>query len=157
MRDQSARLVTNIFPEFSKAIEEILRKSIQSGDRDHIQFALDLLGQYEGDLSIHPICKDIVNLLPLEDDLLTPLQIVLWNTGVLAGEFGHVFSLKEKRTTMEEWLSDDREKVRLFARDVIYDYEKEITSEQQRAENDSEMRKLRYEELENGASDAPAT
>jgi hypothetical protein len=67
---------------------------------------------------------------------------------VVAGEFGLVEAYRTRKVQIETWLSDPRPQVRRFAERFIRRLEQSIAAEQRRAEEDKELRRLRYEDPE---------
>jgi hypothetical protein len=67
---------------------------------------------------------------------------------VVAGEFGLVEAYRTRKVQIETRLSDPRPQVRRFAERFIRRLEQSIAAEQRRAEEDKELRRLRYEDPE---------
>lgn len=79
-----------------------------------------------------------------EEEILAAIHIVLDETGVLTGEFGHVEAYRLKKIEIEKWLKHPSAKVAAFAQSHILTLEKQISAEQRRAEEDVEMRKREW-------------
>ena len=144
---RGGQVLSNTFPILPPEFECILRRLVDGRDRDDLELVVSILRTYEGKPFIIDLCKEIVAILPPEDTLLNEIEIALtYTTGIVTGEFGFVESYKRKKTEIENWLSDPRENVQLFARSLILSMDRQIASEQRRAEEDLEMRKREYGE-----------
>jgi hypothetical protein len=65
---------------------------------------------------------------------------------MVRGEFGLVDLYISRRSAIETWLADPREKVRAFAAGLIRDLDRWIAAEQRSAEGSIAMRRLEYDE-----------
>jgi hypothetical protein len=75
------------------------------------------------------------------------------STGVVAGEFGFVHALREKKRVVETWLSDSRPRVAQFAERYIPRLDTRIASHQREAVQRREMRRRDYERDDDDESD----
>jgi hypothetical protein len=74
--------------------------------------------------------------------------------GVVSGEFGRVELYAERKTAMQAWLEDPRDRVRTFAEGYIRDLDRRIDEEQRFVEASIAIRKLDYgEELDGEAGE----
>jgi ppGpp synthetase/RelA/SpoT-type nucleotidyltranferase len=142
---RGGRFLANIFPAFTAEYENVLAK-ITEGSSANLEFIVHTLRSYNGQTFTHDLTKSVIAALPTDDPLLRQLALALDSTGVLRGEFGLVEAYRQKNADMETWLSDDRERVRDFAKRHIYVLEQQIAGEQRRSEEDLEFRKRSYPE-----------
>ena len=88
--------------------------------------------------------------LAADDALLSEVEIVLQNTGVVSGEFGMVQAYQSKKQEMAGWLDDPDAKVRAFAESYLRLLDRQIAAEQRRSEESIEMRKRMYGDPDSG-------
>ena len=86
------------------------------------------------------------------DALLSDVEIVLQNTGVVSGEFGMVQAYQSKKQEMAGWLDDPDAKVRAFAESYLRLLDRQIAAEQRRSEESIEMRKRMYGDPDEAAA-----
>ena len=141
-----ARLLSNIFPGFSEKFEAELLKLLQRGGDRNYEFVLAILRNYEGQLFIHRLSKEIVKSLPADSPFLTEVAIALELTGVVSGEFGMADACEQKRQEVLDWLDDPDVRVQEFAKRYIEDLERMRDAERKRAEEEMVLRKFRYGE-----------
>lgn len=141
------KLINNIFPHFPKELEGKLAKLVKTGQERNIRIVVAILHNYDGKPVINNICKQIVAILPEDSNLLSQIEKILQNTGVLKGEFGRVNALKQKIADISSWLKERNKKVKTFAKKYILGLEKQIINEQRRAEEDIESRKHQFGNL----------
>lgn len=141
---RGARLLRNIFPDFSQEFQKTLLDAAQSGEERDLHFVMAILRNYDGNPVIQNLCKEIVKLLPDDDSLSNELCIILQSTGVVSGEYGFVKAYKKKINEIQPWLEDENSKVQEFAQNYIARLEKRIEYEQKRADEDITLRKHRY-------------
>ncbi len=139
-----ARLVSNIFPTFSKALETELMRLLESDDRQDILYILAILRNYDGEESLHNICKALVDKLPENDELLNSIGIVIESAGVVHGDFGYVEAQEQRKGYLEKWLADPRPKVKKFASELITNLEGFITKQRQKTEEEILLSKHKY-------------
>lgn len=142
-----ARLLQIIFPTFPKPFQVRLIELIKTNKRENIEFVLAILRNFEGQDFLHEVCKELVKELK-DDDLLNVVRTILQSTGVVTGEYGFSDAYKEKKKKLESWLNDEDEKVRKFAENFITDLEKLIEAEKTRVEEETELMKHRYGNIE---------
>ena len=123
-----------------------------SSNRDDIEFVLQVLSSYHGEVSLNETCKAIVRALGADDALLSDVEIVLQNTGVVSGEFGMVQAYQSKKQEMAGWLDDPDAKVRAFAESYLRLLDRQIAAEQRRSEESIEMRKRMYGDPDEAAA-----
>ena len=141
-----ARLLTNIFPNFSDKFEAELLKLVQQGGDRNYEFVLAILRNYRGQPFIHRLSKEIVKSIPPDSAFLTDVAIALETTGVVSGEFGLADAYDRKRQEVLDWVEDPDARVQEFARRYLDDLEKMRDAERKRAEEDIALQKFRYGE-----------
>lgn len=141
---RGGQLLSNVFPNFPPEFARILESLIEGHDRADLELVVKILRNYEGKAFIYDLSKEIVALLPPEDPLLNEIEVALDSTGVVSGEFGLVEAYKRKKTELEPWLSDPRERVQSFARRHLLSLDRQIAAEQRRSEEELELRKREY-------------
>lgn len=87
-------------------------------------------------------------MLTADDALIGLVEIVLESMGTTSGEFGRVIGLKQKRSEIAEWMSDEREAVRRFSDLFVRRLDSTIAAEQRRSEESLALRKLEYEPVD---------
>jgi len=140
---RGGRFLLNVFPALTEGYEQSLMQ-MATGSREDMDFVIDALTGYNGDVSTHELSKRIVDRLSTDDPLLDKLTLALERTGTVHGEFGHVVAYRGKIADMQPWLDDARDRVQDFARRYIYSLEQELAAEQRRSEEDLEFRKRSY-------------
>lgn len=143
---KSARLVANIFPNLPEDVIKQLIEYASSRDRAAQDFVIDVMSNYDGADVAFTVLKEMVAVLPAEDNLLRGVRAALGETGVMHGEFGYRDAIVAERERLRSWLADEREPVLLFAKAHINSLENAIAAAQQDAESDIAMRKLEYGE-----------
>ncbi len=143
-KEYSARLLHNAFPEFPDALSEYSKRIIAGGEVSDLKFVVKVLREYEGDARMDDVCRDLVEAIPEEDEILTEIRIAIESSGVVSGEFGFVEVYQDRRQRMEAWLTDPRAKVRGFAERFIVELDNAIAAEQKRAEDGIEAMKHTY-------------
>jgi hypothetical protein len=138
------RIVAETFPEFGPPVDEILKAELTEGDRGSIAFVLTVLSAYEGKFLIHPMLRDIVDILSEGDKLLEKVNRIVQATGLLTGEHGSVDALKERQEAMGEWKADHRPKVQAFADEFIRGTANSIAWEKRRADQSQAQRRLQW-------------
>ena len=141
---RGARCLHNIFPEFSKDMEDRLLRLIANNDRTVQLIAIDLLRTYPGDRNIFNSCCELVRLLSENSDLLPEIMAVLENTGVVSGEDGLINAYKHKMQLIEPWLKDKNKNVREFSKRFSTVMNMRIIQETQRIEERVELNKHQY-------------
>lgn len=143
---KSARLVANMFPQLPETVACELIDYARSDDRGTQDFVIDVMSNYEGATVAFKVLKEMVAVLPADDKLLDGARVALSQTGIMHGEFGRRDAIVREREQFASWLEDKREPVRKFAEASIKSLDNAIAAEQQSAETDIAMRKLRYGE-----------
>lgn len=143
-RSRAIRLLTIVFPSFPESLQHKLHTYIRPDEHSDLEFVVHVLDSYQGQSFLYEMSKDLIDALPSNDKLLSMIRGSLLSTGLVSGEFGLVQAYTKKKMDLKHWLSDPRKKVRSFAEDMLRQLKNYITSEQQRAEEELEMRKLEW-------------
>lgn len=141
---RGARLLKNIFPNFSPEFQQKLLEVVQSREEKDLLFVMAILSNYEGNPIIHNVCKELVKILPDGSDLANELTNILQSTGVVSGEYGFLKAYKQKIEEIQPWLQDESPKVKEFTQNYIANLEKHIENEQKRADEQRILRKHQY-------------
>jgi len=141
-----ARLLSNIFPDFSDELEAELLNLVREGGSRNLEFVLAVLRNYRGEPFIHRLSKEIVKAIPIDSRFRTEVAIALETTGAVFGEFGMSEVYERKRQEVLDWLTDPSEQVQKFAKWYIENLERMRDGERRRAEEDIALRKFRYGE-----------
>ncbi|RYX29476.1 hypothetical protein, partial [Legionella pneumophila] len=141
---RGARCLHNIFPEFSKEVEEKFLSLISNNDKTDQLIVIDILRTYNGIDSIYNTCRELVRLLPSDSELLDGVMDVLDKTGVVSGEDGFVKEYSQKVHNIKPWLEDNNYDVRQFAERFTNIMEMRVIQEKQRAEERIALLKHQY-------------
>jgi hypothetical protein len=141
---RGANFLKNIFPDFPEPFEQKLLQLVQTKDEKNLLFVLAILRNYEGQLFLHRVCKELVRTVPDGGTILDEVTIVLQSTGVVSGEYGFVRAYEQKIEEIKPWLDEQDEKVKQFAERYKSELEERIDFEKQRAEEGILLRKYRY-------------
>ncbi|WP_139247315.1 hypothetical protein [Hyphomicrobium sp. NDB2Meth4] len=143
---KSARFISNLFPEPSAELIQLLTEYATSKEVQRQQFVIAIVTNYHGSPAVHVVLRELVAVLDIDDPLLRDVRIALGATGLMRGEFGHRDALLSQLSALELWLADPREPVRRFAEDLRKSLDNAIAAAQRSAEADIAMRRLEYGE-----------
>ena len=139
-------LLKTIFPAFSPDFERELLALVASGRNDDLEFVLAILRNYEGQLFIHNVAKQIVRRLPSKSKYLSEVAAALSTTGVVSGPYGFAEAYERKRKEIEGWLAEPDEGLRAFATQYMSNLERMSVADRMRADEELALRKERYGE-----------
>lgn len=143
---RGGRMIAAVFPEPEEQLLKPLHEVAGTGKLDDVEFVIEVLKNYHGQVVLHELFKELIEALPGDSPLLGEISVALDSAGVVAGEFGHVATYLRKKEEIKPWLDDRREKVRVFAHNQTLALERQIADEQRRAEQGLELRKRNYGE-----------
>jgi len=143
---RGGKLLQDIFPKFGEAFERELLGLVCSGADNALDFVVSVLRAYDGEAFLYPVCKAVVEHLPVEHPLLQSVSAVLLSTGVVMGEFGMAEAYEKKLNALSSWLEDNSENVRVFARSFLDGLKSMIEQERQRAKEYIALRKFQFGE-----------
>lgn len=138
---RAGRLTHSVYQKITPELAASFVGLIDTGERENLEFVLELLEPFEGAEETRDLYKAIVSKAPSDDPLLRSVSVGLEATGVVSGEFGMAEAYKQRRATVEQWLNDSDEKVRRFAKTQAATLDRMIAAEQRRAEEELELRK----------------
>jgi hypothetical protein len=138
---RGGRFIKVVFPEPNDQVLEELHKLVAVGIKENCEFVIQVLNSYNGNLATHDLYKEIIDLLPLDSELISKISCGLDSEGVVSGEFGYVDTYLRKKAEIEPWLTDSRKKVSGFAKQHISSLDHQIADEQRRADQQLELRK----------------
>lgn len=138
---RAGRLTHSVYQKITPELAAAFTGLIETGDRENLEFVLELLERFEGAEQTRPLYKTIISKARSDDSLSRSVSAGLEATGVVSGEFGMAEAYKERRAAVAQWLEDGDEKVRRFAKTQVATFDRMIAAEQRRAEEDLELRK----------------
>jgi len=138
---RAGRLTHSVYQTITPELAAAFTSLIETGDREHLEFVVELLERFEGAAQTRPLYKAIISMAQSDDALLRSVSAGLEATGAVSGEFGMAEAYKERRAAVAQWLEDGDEKVRRFAKTQVATFDRMIAAEQRRAEEDLELRK----------------
>jgi ppGpp synthetase/RelA/SpoT-type nucleotidyltranferase len=147
------RLLSNTFPDCTPAFTEALLRVIQAGGELEASFVLAILSNYRCASATHPVLKELVARFTDDERKMKVVANALDSTGVVSGEYGFANAWRERRQSLNEWLTDERPRVREFATRHIAKLDLMIADEQRRAEAGRAMYAREFDEPD-GAVDA---
>ena len=140
------RLLSTAFPKFQIEISDELCELVTNGTGTDAEFVLAVMENRHGEPATHEVLKRIVAKYSEDQSKMSGVRASFDNTGVVAGEFGFVEAVRQKKAAIEAWRTNSRAEVRIFAEKHIRDLELRIAHEQRRAEEEKALRGLRYDE-----------
>ncbi len=143
---RGARLIHNIFPMLTDELKKKLVELVHTEQQSNLLIVMGVLRNYNGNVAIKAICKEMVKVLPEDSKLLSEITIILESTDGVVGEFGYVEAYKRKKDEIADWLIDADNKVKNFAKNYVAMLDKQITSEKRRAEESIELHKHQFGE-----------
>jgi hypothetical protein len=143
---RGAKLLQNIFPQFSEGFQTELIRLLQEGGDTEQNLVASVLRAYGGEAFIQPVAKELIKRVPLGSPILSDIEMALQATGVVSGEYGMVEAYEQKRLEVLDWLQDPSDRLRTFARSYIAYLEAMRDSERARAEEAVALRKFQYGE-----------
>jgi hypothetical protein len=138
---RAGRLTHSVYQKITPDLAVAFMGLIETGDRENLEFVLELLERFEGAEETRPLYKAVIIKAQSNDALLRSVSAGLEGTGVVSGEFGMAEAYKERRAAVAQWLEDGDEQVRRFAKTQVATFDRMIAAEQRRAEEDLELRK----------------
>lgn len=139
-RFRGVLLMSNVFPKFTPELNEPLFELARKGSDEDLQFLANLLGKYKSDAAIYGLCKEIIARTE-DQDVRTDVQLAMTTFGVVGGEYGFADAYQRVKDGVQQWLKDEREPVRDFAKAFLHQLEQTIASERRSAQLRAEQRK----------------
>ncbi|MEZ5759502.1 MAG: hypothetical protein R3D86_14875, partial [Emcibacteraceae bacterium] len=138
------RFLSLIFPDFPDEFENELLTIVVRGNEEDIKFVLSILRNYEGQIFLHKVCREIVISLPKDHSLLNEVMIILESTGVVSGEYGRALAYERKIKEIEYWLEDENSNVREFSKHYVEILNQQAAQERERVDEEIALRKYEY-------------
>lgn len=138
------KFLSGIFPQFDDTFSAALANLIATGDDDDINFVIAIMRNYEGDVFLHQICREIIIRKAGDEKIMNGIEMVLYSTGVVSGEYGHVEAYQNKITEIKPWLDDPESAVVEFAHKYIDMLQRSVDNERERADEEIALRKHRF-------------
>lgn len=154
---RGGRLLGAVFPRDADAFMAALAELVKEGGEIEADFALAVLRNYHGEAFTHVVLKEIVSRFPEGDRRHGGVRSCLENTGVVHGELGFANAWRAKKEAISEWLDDPRQKVRVFAEKERASLDLMVAAEELRAEAETRMRRMEYEDIGGEDQDAPTS
>lgn len=143
---QGGRLLQAVFPDFPEPFATALVRIIERRQEEELAFTAQVLRAFDGRSAIASVAKELVKALDADSPLRTDVEIALQSMGIVTGEFGMAEAYERKREEVLDWLRDDDERVRDFAKAYVSDLENLAKAERIRAEESIALRKHHYGE-----------
>lgn len=141
---EGGHLLQLIFPAFNDILEKRLKELLKSKKKNKAKIVLYILRSYEGETSLHNMCKEFIKMYPKSKKYQTEMFIVLSKTGVVSGEYGFVEAYKRKLNEIQSWESDKSKAVKEFVKQYEIYLKKQIVSSKKRADEEIETRKREF-------------
>ena len=78
------------------------------------------------------------------EKIMSGVEMVLYSTGVVSGEYGHVEAYEKKISDIKQWLDDPERVVAEFAHKFIDMLQRSADNERERADEEIALRKHRF-------------
>lgn len=138
------RLLKLIFFNFPDEFKQELVSLVQTKDKVNIDFVIAILRNYEGEVLLHDVCRELIINMPDTKEYNGLVNIILQSTGVLSGEYGFAKAYEKKIEQIEYWLKDDNDKVKKFAEEYTSYLNERVEHEYKKADDEIELRKFKY-------------
>lgn len=138
------KFLSGVFPQFDDTFSAALSNLIATGEDDDINFVIAIMRNYEGDVFLHQICREIIIRKSDDEKIMSGVEMVLYSTGVVSGEYGHVEAYQRKITEIQPWLDDPERVVVEFAHKYIDMLQRSAENERERADEEIALRKHRF-------------
>lgn len=139
-RFRGVLLVSNVFPKFMPELNGPLLDLARKGSDEDLRFLTNLLGKYKSDAAIYGLCKEIIARTE-DQDVRADVQVAMTTFGVVGGEYGFADAYQRVKDGVQQWLKDEREPVREFAKAFLHQLQQTIASERRSAQLRAEQRK----------------
>ena len=119
----AANLLKEIFPNFDPELERQLIEIVTSGEKDRIAVVFRVLNTYNGDVSLHNVCKEIIKAYPGNQKYEQALFKILADTSSMGASppFERVFLeyYQSDKERIQEWKLDKHPAIQNFV--AIYE------------------------------------
>lgn len=142
----ATKLIEIIFPAFGSDLELFVLELVHCNDVKTLEIALQILGRYEGEPSIHKAIKEIIKLYSLDKDLkITLFRLLSGIKGLVGGEYGFLDAYKLKKEQTIGWLEDPDDQVRKFTEEYLAYLDKLINEEKSRVDKQITFEKREFD------------
>lgn len=141
---RGGKLLSNIFVSISQGFSQKLIDLVRLNTEKSTMFVLGILRNYDGDIGIQEVCKELIKILPEDSELVNETMIALESTGVVSGEYGLAKAYEEKIVEIQPWLNDENQRIKDFAKKYIGILEKQIEAERKRSDERIALMKHEY-------------
>ena len=119
----AANLLKEIFPNFDPELERQLIEIVTSGEKDRIAVVFRVLNTYNGDVSLHNVCKEIIKAYPGNQKYEQALFKILADTSSMGASppFERVFLeyYQSDKKRIQKWKLDKHPAIQNFV--AIYE------------------------------------
>lgn len=145
---KKAEFIANLYHDCDDSFIKGLIEIIRGEGAAAVPFACEVLGRFDGNERVDPICQAMVEAVPEDYDQLFRIRHVIEATGTTSGEFGRAEAMEAKAVRLQAWLGHESTKVQRFARELIEDLEKISIDERRRGTASRERRKRDFDDPE---------
>jgi hypothetical protein len=145
-------LLQIVFDDFPATFEAKIRELIKTGQRDNLNFVLQILQsftefrEFKDRNKLEDLCKEIIKSTLYDNEMRIAISIILTSSGGgFCGKYG-LAELSEKRVEeLKSWESDKNKNVREFYKKFAKDELDSAQRERQRTDEQEALRKFEYE------------
>jgi hypothetical protein len=141
---RGGKFLAEIYPTFDDQFGGKLTQLVRDGSDEDIRFVIAVMRNYEGEEFLHRVCREIVLRKHGNEQIMSDVEMVLYSTGVVSGEYGHAEAYEKKILEMKPWLNDSEGEVVKFATKFIEMLQRSADSERERADEEIALRKHRF-------------
>lgn len=142
----TSRFLSRIYPNFEEPLPGTLLDIVCRADAEELTFLASSLQGFDGRTELLPVLRAILASDAANDEIAQTVSRALLETGVMKGEFGAAQTYQAKADQLVPWLDDQNNRVAEFAARQIHTFQMMVASENQRAQEEIAMRRLRYGE-----------
>jgi len=134
--------VSHFLQSVEKGFGKVLTSLIQKGGDENLMKAARAMQSI--DSVDFDICIEIIRRTDNED-ITRLVGGNMYSTGVVSGEYGIAEAYGEKAEKLKNYLADESERVRIFAKDMINSFLESAKRERQQADEEKQLRKIEFE------------
>ena len=146
----ATHFLSKVYPEFQDPLPNTLLDLVQCANAEDLEILASVLRGFNGRHEVFPICRAILTSDAASADTEDHVSQVLFESGVIRGEFGRAQMYQAKLELLQPWLRDKNKRVAEFATREIRILQNRVALENRRAQEGIAMRKLQYGEPLNG-------
>lgn len=144
-RHGASNLLQKLFPSFDETIELFFLSLLENKSIEEAKIILEVLGKYDGDLSIYNFSQQFVITFQDKPELLQELMYVLSKTGGVIGEYGLVEALTQTKSEIRKWNKSKNEAVRKFVKNFVNYLNSSIMAEEKRSDEHVQLMQHEFE------------